>query len=585
MIKKCIITSLVFFAGSVANAQAWLKYNLQSQVQMHWLRHESFEHSWDCYPFGKGDVSKDEGGESPSATFSSQHMQPGTRTLITFTSTYFRIPIRETRLVFSSSEKGNVDNVDLQVTDNVTHAPRQDWGSSHCVTRVFVGGIQSYTLAGNIGIFYKVPKNAWLLKISPKVQSGVVSADLIKTVKGTIEPTSIFLDQPFYVWVRPGTVIELRTHFAGTPGVSGNLGEVQFAIEAVGKNLTSLSQAKLAVAQINRLSNKILLSSASPKVENTFISKAMSLVRSKPKLHLLIESLGTSQFEGTINNIFNVANFHYLNGPAAIEVKAAAAILAYQMSLTFLKEMSGFCTTVPVRLPFLNTKQNYQGFVLAYLWLHRTEARLKDYSYADVSEVLRQLTRYENDRMTYAAIMRNQTEAERMKRLYNKIMNYGDLADDPYADFAKDVRRTIHTFGSISMTKVTTLQLESRLLRLGHQHDRLMSQIVDILRQFNRSNNSRVVASPLIGELNQLQQERKNLVNFVQNQVKFLAVGMSQNGSNGFIDSISSLLDNELAIFDKPLSTHFIEPIRKSYRKYNNIDSLHKTYNQCLFGG
>ena len=423
---------------------------------------------------------------------------------------------------------------------------------------------------------------------------------MAQAIVGGLQPTVIAVDQKFYVWAEPGATIQI--HFDVNGLETGDFGHAQFVFAPVGKVLNGSAaglEAFKTLSEMKRGAQHNIYTDLT--VQDIFLEVSGSLLRSPEAFKSTIDLIGTDKFSQFASQMFEIANAEISdrdgrpdrelpNGqlpavaPKSRVVKSMAGVLSYQMALQLLTDLQGFCRDVQIDLPFQADHVTKKGFALGYYWLHRSEARLTAYNYSALTEVLDQTIRYENEKLTYAAVAQDSLAFTKLKIGYDRLMNYGNLGSDPYIDFSKDIERTIEQFGSIGSGAQATAQVDADLKTLSQRHLALMSKIIKNVHSFKVDNMTPVLETPFLAELNDILKEKQRIVGVVQSQVKFLSVGNNSDSGNGFMVVITSLLLNEVGIFEKKIPVPYFEPIREDYKKFHNIDNLQSLFQQCIFG-
>ncbi len=598
--NKCILAGFILLSGIEAFATASLKYDLRSNVDVDWSLETRYEPSWSCYPFGKdAEFDPNKGHETATGAVAGEISGPASVTMTSMTSEFFIVPARTTNLSLSDVQNRDSETLDLSISDAIVVPASFDFGNGDCDEKKYHGHAKGHSISGQIDLRYQMPVNTWLVAITP-MKMNLVGAKMAQTIVGGLQPTVISVDQKFYVWAEPGATIQIHFELSGLE--TGDFGHAQFLFQPVGKVVGGSAaglEAFKTLSEMKRGSQHNIYSDLT--VQDVFLEVAGSLLRSPEAFKDTIDVIGTDRFSEFASQIFEIANAEISDKdgrpdrelpneqlppvvPKSRVVKSIAAVLSYQMALQLLTDLQGFCKDVQIDLPFQADHVTKKGFALGYYWLHRSEVRLTAYNYSALTEVLAQTIRYENDKLTYAAVARDSHAFAQLKTGYDRLMNYGNLGSDPYIDFSRDIERTIEQFGSLGSEAQATAQVDADLKMLSQRHLALMSKIIKNLRSFKTDNMTPVLETPFMAELNDILKEKQRIVGVVQSQVKFLSVGNNSDSGNGFMAVITSLLLNEVGIFEKKLPVPYFEPIREDYKKFHNIDNLQSLYQQCIFG-
>ncbi len=169
-----------------------------------------------------------------------------------------------------------------------------------------------------------------------------------------------------------------------------------------------------------------------------------------------------------------------------------------------------------------------------------------------------------------------------MKAAWILIRKYSEISRDVFDDLSSGIQQTFETFKNLGTSQDIINEITQSLVNVAQLRKDFNKGLEKEVLGFYKGNMTPIQATSLLSTLNDLENGSKNISADLYERLKFVTV---DEASGGAVDVMVELLTHQVGIFDDPLSSPFMEPIRKAYRQNDRTDQLSKSYRECLIGG
>jgi hypothetical protein len=575
--KISILTTLLFFT----TATTWgfdLKVNgtLSHEVNINWTKISKFRHSLDCYPKGKENENTPLGSEVIAA---SQNLLESN--IIDFNSK-FAINIGKSEFGIASSSNSNQSDISLNLNEILNWSSYKNKDDSKCVIKEYHWKVNSHKISGNYEIKIKIPKNVWLISLKITTNQGQL-AKIATKISGDLH-SAIINPSETILWVRPESEISIPISVSGYSGGS-SFGSIAISVRKGLNSSSKLSQnLQHEIVQSQKNLTNITNSNLSHELKQIYIRDFLnvghSILESSEAAAKITQTFNLEQNKIILDWLFATANdpsikfFHYNE-----HVKAMAAAVGYQLSLSLLKDLMVFCKEIEIHLPLTDKTIRTSGLKAAYFWMNKDLKRLENIRFPEIRALIEEMVRWENQGLKYSSIAYNKQEFKKLDESYLKIRKFSEIGLDVFGDIKFGLNKTLSVFGSAGTNLLISNEIKIRLDKLANDRREINKSLTKLVMSFTYKNDDLILASKLLNSLNELEQNTIQLALDFKDQIKLVSVDSENQSSTALM---TSLLSHQLALFQKPLKSNFIEPIRLLFYQLEQDQNLASTFNQCL---
>jgi hypothetical protein len=480
-----------------------------------------------------------------------------------------------------TAQDGSVAEITLTDRQKLSQS---DTNRGTCSHTDWVAKANKDLLNGKIRVGYVMPPNTWAVRVKRTKAVGVFGRQLTNAKSSALasmmgllnlEKDPRVVNEEFVAWAEPGSKIYQEFAFdnLNEGGEVNGTYSVKFTpIAEIGSGDTSQTLLKSLVEKTE------LALRADPKSFVGFVDLAVGLLANPTKLKAMTSDSKTTAVYKLTNSLSQIAN-QPLDAKGFWDVRAAASILAFEISLSLLDDFSPYCDVQAVNLPFSGT-MNVSGMRLAYMYLSRAQSRLENYRFSQYSAYLDQLVSYQQANLTYAKVRTDAKRLRDMKKAYELLQNsVGEIT--PFAAALSEIKYVLSKFKSVGAGESTTENLVKDLSALAGVEDAFIRDFILRLRDFKASNTSVVQADDLRDRLNAIVESQQRVVEMLDNNVRFLSIDGDTDQSS-FTGMIQTLISNNIAVFEKPLQWSTLERIRSVYKKADRVEATVTQAKKCL---
>jgi len=568
------ISLIIFISGAQASAaEPSVRYNLVSASSVSWSRTDKNRHSLDCYPMGKGDQYSDLPGEVVSSKFSSDNMT--TRQSLPVIAATQRVNIGNIDLILAhEAGAGDSDVYTFQIVDNLRWTGSQDIGGSKCNIHEFNWRVNSHRIQGDYSLNIRMPEDAWFVGL--KIHSEGIAASLsgMKT-KGDLHGVPLRNKELFYVWAKPGSVVEIPIKL-----------DVQSSGGLQGKLTLTLQRRGLqsGLDPLKTLENSIKdLAPKNSEAVSAFLAAGAGIAGHPQVAKSIVNSMGLGRIQQLTDNLFKIAQGDFSGNPNELHLKAMGAAVGYELALALLDNLKVFCETKSIYLPLTNMTVERPGFIIANFWMNQTIVRLNEMHFPEVEAYLNEILVWEKKGMNYSDIAHSTQDFKKLTDGFVKIRQNSRLAWDVYGDIKGSLKKITAVFGNVGADAAAMERLYQRLDEISEQRRQVNSRFQKFIFGFVISNNEPIAASVLLNEILNLKSASADLAQQMNEVLKFVTIG-EDGGENNVLAQMTGLLAHQVNVFELPLKSKFLEPIRMSFYQSDQTAALKAAYNRCLGG-
>lgn len=549
--------------------------NIQHTLNAKWTKVSKYRHSLDCYPSGKETENSPLGNENIQLSQSLQ--EPNSLAV----NSAHAFNLGNVIFNWEKRENQNQSEINLTLKSDVNWSSYRHKGNSKCVLREYHWKVSSHQISGSYEIKIKIPKNVWL--VSLKLANSGQMGSLGKKIHGDLHSTTINPSETI-LWVRPESEISIPLEVSDYI-TTGDIGKISVIFQkglSTTNTLNSEYSRNLRQAQKNLVSFNNSQGDKSEKINNlrNFLNLGHQILESTSVSDQITREFNLDQNKAILDWLFEIANdptTRYLQYTE--HVKAMAAATGYQLSLSLLKDLMVFCKEIDVYLPLTDKTIRTSGLKAAYFWMSKDLKRLENIRFPEIRALIEEVVRWENLGMKYSDIAYNKAEFKKLDESYLKIRKYSEIGSDVFGDLKFGLNKTLSAFGSAGTNILITNEIKERLDNLAQQRREINKNITKLVMSFTYNNQNSISATNLLESLNLLEKRTLELSKDFKDRIKLVSVGEENESATALM---TSLLLNQLAVFQKPLQSSFAEPIRLLFYQLEQDQNISTTFNKCL---
>lgn len=580
--KTSILLSLGLL-GLTALANPKINVDVSGQLThklgLAWNKVTKHEHSLKCYVTGKSDDHQDLGGENLEISHS--YLKSGD--LKSIGSKRFPISFGS---VQTQVQKINDLEYLVSITDATSWSGYSHLDDGDCELRETHWKIHSHQISSDIAVKIKPPIGNYFIIMKADFASGIFKAqEKGLRVDGDIHNAQLS-SRDSIIWFRPGSEIKINFKGSAYTDSQKTFGQfrIQFIPDSVTPEVEKLSpylKLKEIIKQTNdiRTERDMLLKQKSTR---QFLSVGHALLKSEEAMQNIISNQSLNKIKNTLDELYSIANDTTIGlGYDQPHVKAMAAAVGYRLTLVLLEDLKIFCKDVAVNLPLTGKKVTTSGLKAAYYWLNRDLIRIESLQFPEVKAFVEEFVRYENNAMKYSQLALDSKELKKINAAYVLLDRNSDIYSDLFGDFSSSLKKTEKIFGTIGANSIYTQEIYQYAGKLGQERLAVAKQLRALPQLVNRNNHEFIKASPILKDIESLEKNLNAFSQMLFDRIKFIAPDSSDDNLS---TSVISLLAHQVAIFEKPLSEKFIEPIRQLFFNIAKDQKTIESFNSCLRG-
>ena len=207
---------------------------------------------------------------------------------------------------------------------------------------------------------------------------------------------------------------------------------------------------------------------------------------------------------------------------------------------------------------------------------------ISELHFPEIDAYLTGIKDWQQKGLTYAAIAKDKKEYKKLSDAFVKIRRSSRFAFDVYGDLKSTIQKITSVFGTIGTDAKKLDELYQRMDQLSIEQKQLNHDFQSFVFGFVETNSAFISVDALQTRVQNLDHAGAELSSRMNDVLKFYAIGTDGSEQN-VLRTMTDLLSNEVGIFEKPLKSQFIEPIRKVYQKLDQTSQLQTAYNKCLW--
>lgn len=577
-LKLLTFPSAFLFVSMVSGA-AELTAQLNGTIKVKVASERHHRHSGDCYVLKKGNTLTQfpdqelplEGGHqsmkaSGSVAWTSQLGSP------------FQRQVRHLTMSVKIEERAMDTKIQAHIQDHYQYQKEQ-YDHNKCNHWDGITNPVEASIAGSIEVRYEVPSGVWLLALNPGEFQGLYNAKTGIVIEGGLEGKKDGLrQQTNYIWVTPGSKILIQFHFPEQVLGHSNFLQMALQIRPVGVQTIDFPTVKA-------LADKILRDRESAAERIQFADAVLAFQRNPSGFNEALASTDIQEATTLSDMLHGVSKKIIRDPQLGLTVKTAAAFGAFSLGYGVLQELSKYCKTVEVDLPFTGQKVEVSGLRAAGFWLTRSLAVVRNYSFADFHSLLTELEALQAKGYTYAQIYNQPQLRKRIKAAFELIDRTVDMVHSPMMTAAHGVRRTLETVGHVGRSDREAHDLLEQLKTMVDLENRFFEEYDRIGDSFKPSHQQALDVSAARKMLSELQEGQKSLESSMTQTIRLLALGANEDKTAVFTQ-FTNLLSHQINVIyeENPSVPHF-EKIRKVFKASGSFQEVIETSKACVLGG
>lgn len=584
---KCVLPILVFtsFLSLSSYAEVTINAYLSGSAHVETAVRTQYRHSGDCFVTGK-DAEYDE-KPSQKVNFNANQIVKNSNTMIwptSISSPFVRIA-RIIRLESKVTDTSESTTVELKMSES-RGAGGEQFHTTKCWHQDGFMTVNDGTISGVVKIQYQVPKDVWAVSVSRQEGQGVFNQ--YKAISSALNGTYDEGQQDGQIlWVKPGQILEQE--FVIPESVPGrlDLGQVKVIFFPLGSDLNLNTFSKFR----SDLKAGVFSKNVNEKLATELIIRALGLLKSNNSdLQLFTSQMSILDLKRMSDELFEIAksvfpeSYQKVEGsnfkPDGLAIKTAAALASYQLTKALLEDLKGYCQQVEITLPFTGQKQKVLGLRAASFWLSRSLSLVKSYSYDGFEHLIRELQVLQKSGMTPQDIVSNKELAKKLQTSYKLLTQSGAFDQSPFNIAYVDMNRMLTVFKDLGAIGSAQSSLMKELEEGSRLEEAFSRNFVRTLLLFKKNRVDVVDMNPILESLIDLKQRQIDVAKMMTKSIRLLEMEGSDNQAM-VLNQITSLLHNQLNVFEESFDVPYFEKIREEYMK-TQIDNLEQSVQGCI---
>ncbi|HEY1080058.1 MAG TPA: hypothetical protein VGE46_08165, partial [Bdellovibrio sp.] len=158
-----------------------------------------------------------------------------------------------------------------------------------------------------------------------------------------------------------------------------------------------------------------------------------------------------------------------------------------------------------------------------------------------------------------------------------------ETGGSPFRAALKDLQRNLKQFGAIGSNDVDTEALVKSLNELSRTEEKFVRELFASMEAFDVDSREIVKGQDFLNQLKVLKDAQNKIADNMENNIRLLSAGGADSGA--VMNTMHTLLSNQIAVFDKELKIDYFETLRSEYFRNNGrIGTIEKS-KMCVTGG
>lgn len=570
---SALATALLITSPFAAGAKTSLNLELSGTANYQERKH--FRHSAKCYWKKKSSETHSHGSKSATASLNTVLGWNANQSVSAEKHYKFNYSLSSAVVSTTKIQKGKAYQYSLSLDTTINGTKGRKYEDNKCNHKDMYVSPTSGHVKGEISIEIPFQSKSWLTEISNLKKEGVFKAENMEFFNAAINAKFFVVDEKFYVWAKPGSNLNIKIKLGKTPFGNQKLGGISFQVRAIEETLDSAQNLKENLDRaVSEFSNG--------KLKSALVKMARVLASINTN-NQLIKEIATNDLFAITKDLYKLA--HSIEGDAEtlLNAKTMAALLSYELTMQLFEDLSPYCNSVDIDSKFTGSTNKVQGLRAAHFWTYRALLALKYFDYSALDALLEQMVSFELNEWTYQYVMQNKDYQEKLDRAYNLLLQQFDFSASPFTRALVDVKQLIKHFPSIGASDSNSKKIFELLEEGASNEDQFMSSLHANFYQYKKQSSEIVSIIPIIEQKKHLDNTRKDIINRMMTQIRFLSIG-EEDQQNNFLAKVTEGLLHQVNVFTTESNIEMIENIRASFITNPDQNQTIKTMTQCILG-
>lgn len=573
--KSISILALALVGLSPISAMAKTTVNLEVGGTANYQERKHFKRSFKCYWKGKASETHSHGTRHAKNTINTNLNWNANQTVSVNKHYKYNYTLTNARVATKKIRNGNLNIYTLSLNTTISGSTGRRYEKNKCNHKdMYVYPTSGY-VKGSISMEIPFHSKSWLTEVINLNKEGVFKSDNIELFSSAINAKFFVADNKFYVWAKPGSKLNIKINLAKTPFGNQKLGGISFGVRSVEG---ILSNAKDVESKLNQSIRDFAGGNLQPAIIG--MASVLSSINSNDQI---VKEIATNVLFDKTEELYSLA--HAVEGDAEdlLNAKTMAALLSYELTMQLFEDLSPYCSQVDIDSRFTNSTNSVLGLRAAHFWTYRALLALKYFDYSALDALLEQMVGFELNQWTYQYVMQNKDYQKKLDQAYNLLLQQFDFSASPFTRALIDVEQLVKHFPSIGASESNSEKILSLLQKGASMEDGFMNKLHRNFYNYKVQSSDKVQILSIIDEKQYLDKIRKDIINKMMTQIRFLSIG-EEDQQNNFLAKVTEGLLHQVNVFSTESNIELIENIRASFLVNPQESKTIKTMTSCILG-
>lgn len=461
--------------------------------------------------------------------------------------------------------KNEVETVEVNLKDQQVRKYNYHNAKTCSVDTMNYAADQDF-MRGRLRIGYRMPKNTWAVIVKRKSFDGMLSPVFSndgKMVSLNTNHQTGAREALEVIWGAPDTDVYQEFTYDDKNSVKGSEVTGQFSIEfhpLVSKNdklvATEILFQKLSEASIefSKLEDEESIQKNKGLKRLELVKQILGITSSPENIKKFVSYTSLEDIRKT-TQLLTAITLSPDSGQYNWDLKAAAVMLSHEVALSFLEEVAPYCSTTSIKLPHTGENVEVLGLKLATYLLDRARRKIDSHNFEYLRALLDAVYKWEKEGLTYAQVRNSAEKFKQLKDAYTIIRNTVDLSSTPYAVAKKDIT-TFRSKFSVGPASVSSNKLINDLDGLSQMEKQFQNVFLELLREFNSSNQKRIDTSKIGNFIASMEDTRIRAITELDINFRFLSSSSNPDPTN-FLGLMVEMITQNVGALNGEMQSEF----------------------------
>lgn len=549
--------------------------NLEVGGTANYQERKYFRHSLKCYWKGKAPENYSHGTKSATATLGTDIYWNTSKSISVNNHYKYNYALSNARITTKKTRKGDKDVYSLSLNTSLSGHKSRRYEKNKCNHKDMEVSPTSGYVKGQINMEIPFVSESWLTEITVSSKEGVFNSESLEFFNDAINAKFFIADDKFYVWAKPGSKLNVKINLEKTPFENQKLGGITFGVRSVAEIVTSAKAVKIKIDQAIRD-----FRSQNLKPAIVEMASVMASINSNDQI---VREIATNVLFDKTRELYSLA--HAVEGDAEtlLNAKTMAALLSYELTMQLFEDLTPYCGNVDIDSRFSESRNSVLGLRAAHFWTYRALLALKHFDYSALDALLEQMASFELNQWSYKYVMQNKDYQKKLDKAYNLLLQQFDFSASPFTRALIDVEQLVKHFPSIGASDSNSEKIFELLKEGAKMEDEFMNKLHRNFYNYKKQSTDKIQILPIIGEKQYLDKIRKDIINKMITQIRFLSID-DEDQQNNFLAKVTQGLLHQVNIFSTESNIELIENIRASFLVNPQESKTIKTMTSCILG-